>query len=55
MRISVAFPPIPETPAHIELAEQLGYEILRMEDVTLGVNQVRASTYSANKKPTLRS
>ncbi|HAE55331.1 MAG TPA: 5,10-methylene tetrahydromethanopterin reductase, partial [Acidimicrobiaceae bacterium] len=26
MRISVAFPPIPETPAHIELAEQLGYE-----------------------------
>jgi len=26
MRISVAFPPIPETPAHIELAEQLGYD-----------------------------
>ena len=26
MRISVAFPPIPETPTHIELAEQLGYE-----------------------------
>ncbi len=26
MRISVAFPPIPETPDHIDLAEQLGYE-----------------------------
>ena len=26
MRISVAFPPIPQTPAHIELAEQLGYQ-----------------------------
>ncbi|MEC7829110.1 MAG: LLM class flavin-dependent oxidoreductase [Actinomycetota bacterium] len=26
MRISVAFPPTPETPAHIELAEELGYQ-----------------------------
>jgi 5,10-methylenetetrahydromethanopterin reductase len=26
MRISVAFPPIPETPDHIALAEKLGYE-----------------------------
>ena len=26
MRISVAFPPTPQTPAHIELAEQLGYQ-----------------------------
>ncbi len=25
MRISCAFPPVPETPQHIELAEQLGY------------------------------
>ncbi len=25
MRISCAFPPVPETPKHIELAEQLGY------------------------------
>jgi 5,10-methylenetetrahydromethanopterin reductase len=25
MRISVAFPPVPETPDHIEVAEQLGY------------------------------
>ncbi len=26
MKISAAFPPVPETPAHIELAEQLGYD-----------------------------
>ena len=26
MRISVAFPPTPETPAHIQLAEELGYQ-----------------------------
>ncbi|MCP3856932.1 MAG: LLM class flavin-dependent oxidoreductase [Actinomycetia bacterium] len=26
MKISAAFPPVPDTPAHIELAEQLGYE-----------------------------
>ena len=26
MKISAAFPPTPETPEHIELAEQLGYE-----------------------------
>ena len=26
MRSSVAFPPTPETPAHIQLAEELGYQ-----------------------------
>lgn len=26
MKISAAFPPVPETPAHIELAEELGYD-----------------------------
>lgn len=32
MKISCAFPPVPETPAHIELAEQLGYEVAWVYD-----------------------
>lgn len=32
MRISCAFPPVPDTPAHIELADQLGYDVAWVYD-----------------------
>ena len=52
MKFSVAFPPVPDTPAHIELAEELGYDTAWVYDtpalqldvwMTLALAAVRTS------------